>query len=105
MATVADRLASIYQPFRITAVKPLKTYLADHRTTLFIFLCVVAVYGLSFYKRQASYNYWMEHPEEYVVEQVTAMSTMDAYWWLKAARDHGCRQDWERADRSSQGIP
>ena len=71
----------------IYSVKYLRTLLVDHRATLLIFVCILAVYGLSFYKRQANYNYWMEHPEEYVVEQVTAMSTLDAYWWLKVARD------------------
>jgi hypothetical protein len=29
----------------------------------------------------------MKNPSEYVVGQVTAMSTFDAYWWLKIAKD------------------
>jgi dolichyl-diphosphooligosaccharide--protein glycosyltransferase len=71
----------------VTAVNQLKSLLADKQATLLIFLCVLAVYGLSYYKRQASYTYWLENPSEYVVENVTAMSTMDAYWWLKIAKD------------------
>jgi dolichyl-diphosphooligosaccharide--protein glycosyltransferase len=71
----------------VTVVTQLKSFPDGKLATLLIFLCVLAVYGLSFYKRQASYDYWMNHPDEYVVEQVTAMSTHDAYWWLKMAED------------------
>jgi dolichyl-diphosphooligosaccharide--protein glycosyltransferase len=71
----------------VTAVNHLKSFLADKKTTLLVFLCILAVYGLSYYKRQATYTYWMENRGEYVVENVTAMATMDAYWWLKIARD------------------
>ena len=55
--------------------------------TLLVFLCVVAVYGLSYYQRQASYTVWMANRDAYVVDHVTAMSTKDAYHWLKMARD------------------
>jgi dolichyl-diphosphooligosaccharide--protein glycosyltransferase len=68
-------------------VNQLKSPLADHRATLLVFLCILAVYGLSYYKRQASYTHWMENRSEYVVDHVTAMSTTDAYHWLKMARD------------------
>jgi dolichyl-diphosphooligosaccharide--protein glycosyltransferase len=68
-------------------VKQLKSLLADPKAPILIFLCILAVYGLSYYKRQASYKYWMEYPDEYLVEHVTAMSTLDAYLWLKTARD------------------
>jgi dolichyl-diphosphooligosaccharide--protein glycosyltransferase len=52
-----------------------------------LFVCILVVYGLSFYKRQASYEYWMETPQEHVVDNVTVMSTMDAYYWLRMARE------------------
>ena len=57
-----------------------KSLLAGQRTTLLLFLCVVAVYGLSWYQRQASYAHWLENRDQYVVGPVTAMSTMDAYF-------------------------
>lgn len=68
-------------------MKYLKSILAHHRTTLFLFLCILAVYGLSYYQRQAGYSEWMESRDHFVVEHVTAMSTTDAYYWLKMARD------------------
>lgn len=62
--------------------------IARNQAFLFIFLCILAVYGLSWYKRQASYTLWMEkHRDEVVVDQVTAMSTYDSYYWLKMARE------------------
>ena len=68
-------------------MKYLKSILDHHRTTLFLFLCILAVYGLSYYQRQGGYNQWMENRDDYVVENVTAMSTLDSYYWLKMARD------------------
>lgn len=65
----------------------LKSLLADNRTTLLVFICIVAVYGLSYYKRQATYTHWLENRDDYVVENVTPMTTLDAYFWLKMARE------------------
>ena len=55
--------------------------------TLLVLLCIVVVYGLSFYKRQAIYSIWLENRSDYVVDHITGMTSMDAYWWLKMARD------------------
>ena len=66
----------------------LKTFFSTHLSTLLVFLSVTAVYGLSYYQQQASYTTWMtEHRSEVVVDQVTAMSTYDAYYWIKMARE------------------
>ena len=58
-----------------------------NRASLLIFIFILAVYGLSCYQREADYRYWMENPQDYVVDRVTAMSGMDSYYWLKMARE------------------
>ncbi len=57
------------------------------RIHLMLLVCILAVYGLSVYQKEATYADWQENPERYVVGPVTAMTTMDAYHWLKMARD------------------
>jgi dolichyl-diphosphooligosaccharide--protein glycosyltransferase len=64
-----------------------KTLSANRLVFLLTFICILIVYGISCYKRQADYQYWMEHSQDYVVDHVTAMTTMDAYYWLKMARE------------------
>ena len=68
-------------------MKGLQAFFRDRGAGLLVFICVLAVYGISVYQRQAGYRYWMKNSRDYVVDQVTAMSTMDAYYWLKMARD------------------
>ena len=65
----------------------IQTFLLDNRTALLLFLCMLAVYGLSWHKRQSDYWYWLENSQDYVVDHVTAMTTKDAYYWLKMARE------------------
>ncbi len=66
----------------------LQAFSRNNRTLLLVlFICILAVYGLSWYERQADYWYWMENRQDYVVDHVTAMSSMDAYFWLKMARE------------------
>jgi len=65
----------------------LHSFFLKNRTSILIFISVLAVYGVSAYRRQVGYWYWMEHSRDYVVDHVTAMSTQDAYHWLKMARD------------------
>ena len=64
-----------------------RTFLSAHLATLLVLLCVTAVYGLSYYQRQSGFEEWMANRGDYVIEDVTAMSTMDAYYWLKMARE------------------
>lgn len=59
----------------------------DFYISLILFVCILAVYGLSVYKKEATYQDWLADRETYVVGPVTAMATMDAYHWLKMARD------------------
>jgi dolichyl-diphosphooligosaccharide--protein glycosyltransferase len=56
-------------------------------TILILPLCIMFVYGLSYYQRHAGYAEWMSNRNAYVVDQVTAMSTLDSYHWIKMARD------------------
>ena len=64
-----------------------QSFFLNNRTVLLLFTGILAVYGISTYKGQAEYRYWMENSEHYVVDHVTAMTTMDAYYWLKMARE------------------
>lgn len=68
-------------------MRSVKSLFFDHHVTLLVFSCVLAVYGLSVYKQEATYQDWQADRETYVVGPVTAMTTMDAYHWLKMARD------------------
>jgi undecaprenyl-diphosphooligosaccharide---protein glycotransferase len=68
-------------------VQLLSSLSLNNRTTLLVFTCILAVYGLSVYKKEATYHHWLQHESEYVVGPVTAMSSMDAYHWLQMARD------------------
>lgn len=60
---------------------------AVHKTTLFLLLCVLAVYGLSVWKKIESYRAWQAHPQAHFVDDMPIMAEMDAYHWLKMARD------------------
>ena len=64
-----------------------QSFFLNNRTVLLLFIGILAVYGISTYKRQAEYRYWMENSEHYVVDHVTAMTTMDAYYWLEMAKE------------------
>jgi undecaprenyl-diphosphooligosaccharide--protein glycosyltransferase len=61
--------------------------LTNNRKVLLVFLSILLVYGISFYKRQADYQSWMQDSKDYVVDHVTAMMDMDPYYWLKMAQE------------------
>jgi len=65
----------------------IQTFFLNNRTILLVFISVLIVYGFSCYTRQADYKFWLENSQDYVVDHVTAMSTKDAYYWLKMARE------------------
>ncbi len=58
-----------------------------HISTLLIFLSALVVYALTYAVRYATYSHWMENPREFVVEEIPPMTSMDAYYWLKMARE------------------
>lgn len=53
-----------------------------------ILVTVVAVYFISGYKRVESYKKWQEQKNVYFVDNIPAMTTLDAYYWLKIAKDY-----------------
>jgi len=64
------------------------TFISENRTCLLLFLGILFVYGLSYYQRQSDYdNFWMENQQDYVVENVTLVTGLDSYYWLKVARE------------------
>jgi Oligosaccharyl transferase STT3, N-terminal len=64
-----------------------RSFFLHKSTLLLLFMSILTVYGISCYQKLADYRYWMEHRREYVVDQVTAMSSMDAYYWVKMAKN------------------
>lgn len=65
----------------------LKSLVSTRRQFLLLLLCTLIVYGISFYQHYSSYQYWLEHGDIYVVDDVVAMSGNDSYYWLKVARE------------------
>ena len=65
------------------------------RNIIFLFLVALAVYGLVYYQRYSGYAFWLENREQVIVENVTAMSDHDSYYWLRVAREY---------DRGNLGI-
>jgi len=82
-----------------------QSFFPSHKTLILLLVSILFVYGISFYKRQANYRFWMENSQDYVVGQVVAMMDMDAYYWLKMAQelDEG-RLEKGRVD-SLKGYP
>lgn len=74
---------------------------------LFVILlvCALVVYGLSVYKKEANYADWLKNHEGYFVGEVTAMTTMDAYHWLKMARDLDAGYLGKGLDNPTKGYP
>lgn len=53
-----------------------------------VFACVLSIYFLSGYQRFESYKNWQEQESIYFVDNIPAMTTLDAYYWLKIAKDY-----------------
>jgi len=64
-----------------------KVYILNERTAILVIVCILTVYGISWHKRQADYRHWMADRQDYVVDHVTGMMDMDAYYWLKLAQE------------------
>ncbi|MDK2791162.1 MAG: undecaprenyl-diphosphooligosaccharide---protein glycotransferase [Deferribacteres bacterium] len=54
---------------------------------LIVFVSILVVYFLSGYKRYEVYKGWEKNRDIYFVDNITAMTTLDAYYWLKMAKD------------------
>ena len=75
------------QSVKSLCMNKIQSYLPNRRTVLLVFLGILIVYGISYYKRMADYRFWMQNSQDYVVGQVVAMMDMDAYYWLKMAQE------------------
>ncbi|MDX2481397.1 MAG: STT3 domain-containing protein, partial [Desulfuromusa sp.] len=65
-----------------------QNFFSNYRACLLLFVGILIVYGLSYYQRQADYNnFWMENQQDYVAENVTLLTSLDSYYWLKMARE------------------
>ena len=65
----------------------LPSFLTSRQTLILVFICILTAYGISSYQRMADYRYWMATPQDYVVDDVVAMTSMDAYYWLRMAEE------------------
>ncbi|AEI14053.1 Oligosaccharyl transferase STT3 subunit [Flexistipes sinusarabici DSM 4947] len=56
---------------------------------IFILLLIssVIVFSISLYKRSQQFDKWQQNKDAYFVDNYTAMTTLDAYKWLRYARD------------------
>ncbi len=72
---------------------------------IMMFMCVLIVYGLSFYKRQSIYSTWMENKDVFVVDNVTAMSGNDSYYWLKMADELDAGSLGQGQPEATKGYP
>jgi undecaprenyl-diphosphooligosaccharide--protein glycosyltransferase len=71
----------------VTVANNFRFFVLNKQTAILIFTCVLVVYGSSLYKRQAEYQQWMVDRQDYVVDNVMAMTDMDSYYWLKMAQE------------------
>lgn len=53
-----------------------------------VLVLALLVYFASFYYRYHQYQVWKEHPKIYFVENYPAMTTLDAYHWLRYAKEY-----------------
>jgi undecaprenyl-diphosphooligosaccharide--protein glycosyltransferase len=49
---------------------------------------ILIIFSLSAYVRYNQYNYWVEHKDIYFVQNYPAMTTLDAYYWLRYAKEY-----------------
>ena len=86
-------------------MEKLQTILSRHRATLILFAAILLVYGITFYQRLADYRYWMENSQDFVVEDVTTMSGMDSFFWLKMARELDAGHIGKKMPDPTKGYP
>ncbi|MGA1846357.1 hypothetical protein [Deferribacter abyssi] len=61
----------------------------EKRRMLFLFLLlVVTVFFYSVFVRYNQYSEWKKNKDLYFVENYPAMTTLDAYYWLRYAKEH-----------------
>ena len=62
--------------------------LSKRRTFFLLLVSILAVYAITFAQKYWDYStFWLGHGEDYVVEDVTLLSNLDGYYWLKMARE------------------
>lgn len=51
-----------------------------------IVILSVFIAGISVYKRNAQFNYWLKHKNVFFTHNYSSVTTLDAYYWLRQAR-------------------
>ncbi len=66
----------------------LKLSLDNYINIKLYLILVLIIMSLSIYARYNQYNYWTQHKEIYFVDNYPAMTTLDAYYWLRYAKEY-----------------
>lgn len=56
---------------------------------LAVIFIIIICYGLTLYKRNEQLDFWFQNPSTYFTENYPAMTTLDAYHWLRYADLYG----------------
>ena len=83
----------------------IKNILFKNGTTILLIVATLVVYGVVYRQRMADYHFWMLNSQEYVVDHVTAMTSLDAYYWIKMAKELDAGQLGKGKSDSLKGYP
>lgn len=65
-----------------------KFQLSDYLNWKLYLVLVLIILSLSIYVRYNQYNRWKQHETLYFVQNYPAMTTLDAYYWLRYAKEY-----------------
>ena len=69
-------------------MKKIQTFFSDRRTFFLLLISILIVYAITFSQKKWDYSmFWLNNSQDYVVENVTLLSNLDGYYWLKMARE------------------
>ena len=70
-----------------------------------VLILALLVYFASFYFRYHQFQVWKEHPKIYFVDNYPAMTTLDAYLWLRYAKEYKNGSYYKTDNDSLRAFP